>query len=77
VREAIAKRLPEFRSDEVRVSTAAAPRRRVPKTIGHAQSPVIVTLSKSATTCSGSPCTETVRVTVDSAGTIRKVVVAR
>jgi hypothetical protein len=78
VHNAVAKRLPEFAFGDVRVSTTAAPRRAYAKAIADpASSPMIITFSKSAATCSGAPCTETVRVTVDRTGTIRKVVVAR
>jgi hypothetical protein len=78
VRAMVAKRLPDFGTGEVHVHAQAAPRRAVGKVADALESgPVVVTLRKTGTTCSGAVCRTAVRVTVDRGGRIRKIVVSR
>ncbi len=78
VRSAVAKRLPEFGMGDVEITTAAAPRRVLAKSMDSpGPSPIVVSMRKSMSTCSGEVCSTTVRVTVDKAGRIRKVVLSR
>lgn len=81
VRQAVARRLPEFGSGEVRVE--AAPVEAVARAAAHGGRPasagrrLVVTLTKALPTGAGSTCSSVVRVTVDSRGTIRRVAVSR
>jgi hypothetical protein len=78
VRSAVAKRLPEFAQGPVELSATSAPRRVLPKAAADpGAGPIVVSLRKSLATCSGEICSTTVRVTVDRAGRIRKVLVSR
>jgi hypothetical protein len=81
VRQAVARRLPEFGSGEVRVdagpvagSARAAAHGSLPAASGRR---LVVTLTKALPTGAGSTCSSVVRVTVDSRGTIRRVAVSR
>ena len=81
VRRAVARRLPEFGSGEVRVDTApidAAGRGAAHG--GETGSPSrrrVVTLTKSVANGAGTTSASVVRVTVDNRGTIRRVAVSR
>jgi hypothetical protein len=82
VRRTVARRLPGFGSDDVRVATVSMPGAL---RLAHGLQPTagrelggrtVVTLSKSSPTGRGPSCREVVRVTVDDSGHIRRVTIS-
>lgn len=80
VQRAVARRLPAFGGEEVRIETAQAPRRAFAKSQALMTEgdccPLIITMKKDVATADGAACHEVVRVTVDSRGAIRKLAVS-
>ncbi len=79
VRRTVAKRLPIVDGDDVSMRVASAPRRISKNGSGAAVgagSPIVITLAKSIPTCAGPICRTVVQVTVDSRGTISKLIVS-
>jgi hypothetical protein len=81
VQRAVARVLPEFGAGEVGVTTTPAPRRVHAKSglveADPSKGPMIVRLRKSLLTADGGQCRETVCVTVDAGGSIRKLTVSK
>lgn len=80
VQRVVARRLPLFGGEEVRIETSQAPRRAYAKSqalgLDGDCCPLIITLKKDVPTAGGGACHEVLRVTVDSRGAIRKLAVS-
>jgi hypothetical protein len=80
VQRVVARRLPLFGGEEVRIETSQAPRRAYAKSpalgLDGDCCPLIITMKKDVPTAGGGACHEVLRVTVDSRGAIRKLAVS-